>query len=121
VIKGVKLVSIPVLDLDRALAFYTGQLGFQVRVDEPDGHGQRWIELAIPGADTHLVLSTHESPAHRPGRLLNATLWTEDVTATCLALQAKGVEITQRPSRQSWGECARFRDSEGNEVPLASR
>lgn len=120
-IKGVKLVSIPVRDPDRALAFYTGKLGFEVRVDEPDGDNQRWIELAIPGADTHLVLSTREAPEHRPGGLLNATLWTEDVAAACKDLEAAGVEIPVPPTRLSWGVCARFRDSEGNLVPLASR
>ena len=48
-IRGVKFVSIPVVDQDRALAFYTEKLGFRVATDQPFDGKQRWIELAIPG------------------------------------------------------------------------
>ena len=34
-IKAVKFVSVPVRNQDRALAFYTGKLGFQVVTDQP--------------------------------------------------------------------------------------
>jgi catechol 2,3-dioxygenase-like lactoylglutathione lyase family enzyme len=34
-IRGVKFVSIPVTDQDRALAFYTDVLGFRLLTDQP--------------------------------------------------------------------------------------
>ncbi|HEY3935065.1 MAG TPA: VOC family protein [Gemmatimonadales bacterium] len=43
-ITQVKFVGIPVADQERALAFYTGKLGFAVTTDQPMGN-QRWIEL----------------------------------------------------------------------------
>jgi catechol 2,3-dioxygenase-like lactoylglutathione lyase family enzyme len=58
-IRGVKFVSIPVVDQDRALAFYTEKLGFRVATDQPFDDKQRWIELAIPGAETGVVLFSH--------------------------------------------------------------
>ena len=38
-IKAVKFASIPVADQDRALAFYTEQLGFQVVTDQREIRG----------------------------------------------------------------------------------
>ena len=43
-IRGVKIVSIPVSDQDVALKFYTEQMGFKVATDQAFGPGQRWIE-----------------------------------------------------------------------------
>ena len=57
-IRGVKIVSIPVRNQDVALKFYTEKIGFKVATDQHFGPGQRWIELLIPGADTALALFT---------------------------------------------------------------
>ena len=56
-IKAVKFVSIPVKDQDQALEFYTKKLGLKVMTDSPFDGKQRWIELAIPRADTKIVCS----------------------------------------------------------------
>lgn len=48
VIRGVKIVSIPVKNQDVSLKFYTEKLGFKVATDQEFGPGQRWIELMIP-------------------------------------------------------------------------
>ena len=44
-------VIIPVADQDRSLEFYTDKLGFEKRGDTPYGDGDRWVEVAPPGAD----------------------------------------------------------------------
>jgi len=77
-IRGVKFVSIPVSDQDRALAFYTQKLGFRVVTDQPYDEEQRWIELGIPGADTRIVLF-HFRKALKPGGNTNLTFWSDDV------------------------------------------
>ena len=63
-IKGVKFVSIPVRDQDRALEFYTKKLGMRVITDSPFDDTQRWIELGIPRADTKVVLFTASGQEH---------------------------------------------------------
>ncbi len=55
-IKQLKFVGVPTRDQDAALSFWTTKMGFQVMTDQPMGK-QRWIELAIPGAQTGIVLS----------------------------------------------------------------
>jgi predicted enzyme related to lactoylglutathione lyase len=118
-IRGVKFVSIPVADQDRALAFYTEKLGFRVATDQPFDDKQRWIELAIPGAETAVVLfRMNEGP--QPGCFMNMSLWTDDARATARTLKERGVEFAE-PKKEEWGVSAIFRDSEGNRFVLSSR
>ena len=49
-IKQVGTVIVPVTNQDRALEFYVGTLGFEKRTDMPFGDGDRWVEVAPPGA-----------------------------------------------------------------------
>jgi len=59
-------VIIPVSDQDRALAFYVDKLGFEQRSDMPFGNGERWLEVAPPGATTTLALiPPREGGPHR--------------------------------------------------------
>ena len=52
----VRTISVPVSDQQRALEFYTGKLGLETRLDIGYGDGQRWIEVAVPGATTTIAL-----------------------------------------------------------------
>jgi catechol 2,3-dioxygenase-like lactoylglutathione lyase family enzyme len=119
-IRGVKFVSIPVADQDRALAFYTEKLGFRVVTDQPFDDKQRWLELAIPGAETGLALfRTEEGP--QPGGFMNMSFWTDDARATAKTLKERGVEFVAEPKKESWGVSAIFKDTEGNRFVLSSR
>ena len=120
-IRGVKFVSIPVGNQDRALSFYVDKLGLRVETDQPMGPKQRWIELAVPGADTRVVLFTPDGHEDRVGSLSNATFWTDDVDATYEQLKARGVEFQAPPTKQPWGVFAIFKDSEGNQFVLSSK
>src|SRR4051812_39368316 len=93
IIRGIKLVTVPVADQDRALTFYTEKLGFRVLTDQPFDDKQRWLELGIPGADTRLVLFRF-GETFKPGMFMNFTFWTDDVEATIQDLRSKGVKIT---------------------------
>jgi predicted enzyme related to lactoylglutathione lyase len=119
-ITHVKFVGIPVADQDRALAFYTEKLGFQVLTDSPMGP-QRWIELQIGRSQTGVVLFTPDGHQDRVGTFFNGSLATDNVVATHAELSARGVEFTQPPTKQPWGTFAKFKDSEGNEFVLSSR
>jgi len=119
-IRGVKFVSIPVSDQDRALAFYTEVLGFRLLTDQPFNEKQRWVELGIPGADTRIVLFQTDSP-HETAGAPSVTLWSDDVEATAKALKAKGVEFVMEPKRMSYGTTSVFKDLEGNRLVLSSR
>jgi catechol 2,3-dioxygenase-like lactoylglutathione lyase family enzyme len=119
-IRGVKFVSIPVADQDRALAFYTDVLGFRLLTDQPFSDTQRWIELGIPGADTRVVLFRFGERV-RPGSMLNVALWSDDVEATARELKSRGVEFVIEPKREHHGVTSVFKDVDGNSIVLSSK
>jgi catechol 2,3-dioxygenase-like lactoylglutathione lyase family enzyme len=119
-IRGVKFVSIPVTDQDRALAFYTDVLGFRLLTDQPFSDKQRWLELGIPGADTRVVLFQFGDRL-KPGGQLNIALWADDVEATAQDLKSKGVEFVMEPKRQPYGTTSIFKDLDGNLLVLSSK
>src|ERR1700684_2236979 len=91
-IKKLKFAGIPTTDQDRALEFWTTQLGFRISTDQPFG-AQRWIELRIPGADTGIVLFTPEGHEQRIGQFQNLSFQCDDIEKTVEALRGKGVEF----------------------------
>jgi catechol 2,3-dioxygenase-like lactoylglutathione lyase family enzyme len=91
-ISRVHTVAVPVSDQDRALRFYAGTLGFEVRRDATFGAGQRWVEVAPPGAETTVALP----PAHpgtAPGVDTGLRLATTDAAAAHAALRADGADV----------------------------
>lgn len=120
-IKRIKFLGIPVSDQDRALRFYTEKLGFRVFTDQQFSAKQRWIELSIPGAETGIALFTPEGHEDRIGTFVNSSWEVDNVEKTYAELQAKGVEFAGPPQKQSWGTSVILKDSEGNQIVLASR
>ena len=119
-IKQLKFVGIPVTDQDRALAFWTEKMGFRVSTDQPMG-SQRWIELAIPGAQTGVVLFTPEGHEDRVGTFSPVAFWSDDLDATHAELTAAGVETLGPPEKAPWGSALKFRDPDGNTFVVSSR
>lgn len=119
-IKGIKFVSVPVSDQDRALDFYTQKLGFRVVTDQPFDEKQRWIELGIPGAETRLVLFTPDGHEDRIGTMQNLSFVAGDVEATHAELTERGVEFDGPPQTMDWGTFASFSDPDGNTFVLSS-
>jgi catechol 2,3-dioxygenase-like lactoylglutathione lyase family enzyme len=112
-VSHLRLVSIPVTDVDRAKAFYVDRLGFEERWDGPFGDGMRWVELAPPGSQASVALVTwfDSMPA---GSLTGLVLDTADVRATCDELRARGVEFAGEVRDEPWGSSASFTDPDGN-------
>ena len=119
-IKGVKFVTIPVRDQDRALDFYTKKLGMRIITDSPFDGTQRWIELGIPRAETRVVLFTATAHEAMIGGFMNITFMADDVVATAAELQARGVEFVQEPKQADWGTSAIFKDADGNLFALST-
>jgi catechol 2,3-dioxygenase-like lactoylglutathione lyase family enzyme len=116
-ISEVGRVMVPVTDQDRALEFYIGTLGFEKRADTPFGKGDRWIEVAPPGAPTAIALV--KPPEGMPvGIDTNIALSSGDVDATHEYLRSQGVEADEEVMRM--GDPVPpmffFRDPDGNRL-----
>ena len=118
-IKMIKILGIPVKDQDRALMFYTEKLGFTIRTDAPFNEKQRWIELALPGAQTGITLFTPEGHEGQIGTFINTSWAVDDIEKTYEELTSKGVEFDGPPQKQPWGSFICMKDSEGNSIILS--
>ena len=118
-ITHVGTVIVPVADQDQALAFYTGTLGFEVRIDAPFAPGQRWIEVAPPGGQTSLALVQRDSaPAG-----IEVSLATASAEADHAELTTRGVEADPELIRMGEGvpPMFTFRDPDGNRFRMVER
>lgn len=120
-IKRIKFLGIPVKDQDRALRFYTEKLGFRILTDQEFKENQRWIELSIPGAETGVSLFTPQGHEDRVGTFVNSSWEVDDVDKAYNELLGRGVEFAGPPQKQPWGSFVMMKDSEGNQIVLASR
>jgi catechol 2,3-dioxygenase-like lactoylglutathione lyase family enzyme len=121
-ITQVGTVMVPVSDQDRAIEFYVDKLGFEKRGDTRYGDGERWVEVAPPGAATTIALvPPREGPS--TGIESGVGLTTEDVDAAHAHLRAQGVDADEEVLRM--GDPVPpmffFRDPDGNRLLIAER
>jgi len=114
-------VGVPTSDQDRALAFYTDNLGCEVRMDGSFGPGMRWIEVAPPGADTTLALMP-TPPGGAIGVDTGIRLATSDAEADHADLKARGVDVDDEIMRwEGVPPMFTFRDPDGNTLYVVER
>jgi predicted enzyme related to lactoylglutathione lyase len=115
-------VIVPVADQDRALQFYTEALGLEKRADVPFGDGNRWIEVAAPGADTPIAICPPGPNATAGGKETGISLQTDDVDAFHAQLKDSGVDVDAEVSR--FGDTVPplfwVRDPEGNSLMVVA-
>lgn len=119
-IKGIKFVGVPVSDQQRALEFYTQQLGFRVVTDQPFDDAQRWIELGIGRSGAGIALFTPPGQQDRIGSFTGISFVADDVMATCRELAKRGVRFVQEPKQADWGTSAIIADPDGNQFVVGS-
>ncbi len=94
-ITGVRTVAVPVTDQDKALAFYTGALGFSVRLDVPlPQFGGRWIEVAPEGSATSVAL-VPAGDDRQAGVETGIRFTSGDAPGAREALAAQGVTVSE--------------------------
>jgi catechol 2,3-dioxygenase-like lactoylglutathione lyase family enzyme len=87
-----ELVPVPVSDVDRAKAFYTGKLGFTLEVDRRvDGVG-RIVQLTPPGSACSIVIGL-DIETMPPGSIKGLLLVVSDIEAARAELVERGVEV----------------------------
>jgi catechol 2,3-dioxygenase-like lactoylglutathione lyase family enzyme len=112
-ITNIITVSVPVADADRALAFYQGTLGFEVRRDATFGPGLRWVEVAPPGAATTIALAPLRDGA-AAGVDSGIRLSAADVGAAHEELASQGVSVDDILRMPQVPPMFSLRDPDGN-------
>jgi lactoylglutathione lyase len=116
----IKTVAVYVEDQERAVAFYTDKLGFEVRRKEQMGPNAYWIELAPPGAQACVLLYPRAMMADWREKRASVMFACPDAEASYCDLSERGVPFKHPPSRMPWGVFATFVDPDGNEFLMTS-
>jgi|SRR5437660_5219322 len=119
VIEYARTVAVYVADQERALRFFTEQLGFELKADRPMGPDTRWIEVAPPGAQSHLVIYPRALMKDWAERKASIVFKCADTKAAAAELEARNVRIVMPPTDMPWGTFASFEDPDGNQFLLA--
>jgi predicted enzyme related to lactoylglutathione lyase len=136
-LKNLTNVQVWVHDQDEALAFYTENLGLELREDVtvPEMGNFRWLSVGVPGQDDVAITlmavpgppvfdaDTREKIMELMAKGAASGLFfsTEDCQATYEELKSRGVEFQQEPTEQPYGIDAGFRDPSGNQMRVAER
>lgn len=118
------LLSLLVPDYDAGLAFYVGQMGFDLLEDTDQGHGKRWVRVAPPGADTAFLLAkaVGDQQISAIGNQGGGRVWlfleTDDFAADHARMTANDVTFEETPRHEPYGTVAVFRDPFGNRWDL---
>lgn len=122
----ITLTSVFVNDQDRALAFYTDVLGFELKHDMPMGE-HRWLTVVSPdGAEgVELLL---EPNAHPAAQAYQQAIFADGIPATAFEsadveeeyerLVTRGVHFRTPPTAQGPVTIATFDDTCGNLIQL---
>jgi predicted enzyme related to lactoylglutathione lyase len=104
-------------NLERAVGFYSEQLGFEQRYRWPE-NGRGFAALTLEKFSLGLTQSDEVTPAGR----VALWLYTDDVDREIDRLRVAGVEIVAEPADMEWGErMATILDPDGNEIYLGQR
>jgi glyoxylase I family protein len=115
------VVRYQVRDVERALAFYTQQLGF--RVVQRSGP----VIAIIARGDLHLILSGPESSGARPlpdgrkqepGGWNRVVLYVANIDTTIASLQAAGTRFRNQIEQGPGGKQIQVDDPDGNPIEL---
>ena len=107
-----ELVQVPVSDVDRAVAFYTEQAGFNLDHDHQVNDDLRFVQLTPAGSGCSIALGTGLStmPA---GSVQGLQLVVDDINAAHAELAGRGVDVSDI-QEFPWGSFVFFQDPDGN-------
>ena len=124
----INITSVLVDDQDKALAFYTGPLGFVKKTEVPLGE-HRWLTVVSPEDPdgVELVLEPDSHPAVRPFKealvsdgIPFTSFAVNDVHAEHARLEKLGVRFTQPPVAMGPVTTAVLDDTCGNLIQIAT-
>ena len=126
-----QVLTLAVTDVDRALAFYTRQVGFTLDVDYHPHDGFRVVQLTPPGSACSIQLGVGLTDV-TPGSTRATYLAVTDLESAHRELTARGVAISEirhkenaddwqggwlpgvAPDHRDYASAAEFADPDGN-------
>ena len=114
-----ELIPLPVSDVDRAIAFYAGKLGFNKDVDVQPSEGVRVVQLTPEGSSCSVGFGTGlDVYAGEPGSVRGVHLVVDDIAEVRADLVRRGVEVSEVHDFGGGVKGAEFADPDGNTFEL---
>ncbi len=107
-----ELVPVPVSDVDRAIAFYTERIGFNLDHDHQVNEQLRFVQLTPPGSACSIAIGTGLTEM-APGSIKGLQMVVPDAQAARQELLGRGAEVSE-VDVQPWGSFVYFSDPDGN-------
>lgn len=124
----IKLASVPIDDIDKALQFYTRALGFVKKRDIPLGGGARWVTVVSPEEPNGTELLLEPNAGYAAMKALKESLVKDGIPFTAFLvndiqeeyerLQKLDVEFTMEPTNMGTTTAAIFKDTCGNLIQI---
>ena len=108
-----ELVQVPVSDVNRAKAFYTEKVGFNLDHDHKVSDEIRFVQLTPRGSACSIALGTGLGGDMHPGAVQGLQLVVSDIHAARAELVERGVECSE-VQEFDWGSFVFFSDPDGN-------
>jgi catechol 2,3-dioxygenase-like lactoylglutathione lyase family enzyme len=118
-----EVVVLPVSDVDRAVKFYSEQVGFVVDVDHRDGDMFRVVQMTPPGSACSVTVGVGLNAAE-PGSVKGLQLVVKDIEAARAELVDRGVDVSNVRHMENgewldgpggdWNSFMFFDDPDGN-------
>ena len=124
-----RIISIPVQDQAKALAFYTEKLGFVKKVDVPVGGDNRWLTVVSKEQQDGPELLLEPAPNHfEPAKIYQKALFDAGIPCTQFDVDSVqeeyerliklGVEFSVKPTEMGTVKIAVFNDTCGNNIQI---
>ena len=114
-----ELIPLPVSDVERAIDFYAGKLGFTKDVDVRPSEGVRVVQLTPEGSGCSVGFGTGlDVYAGEPGSVRGLHLVVPDVAEARAELVRRGVEVGEIHDFGGGVRGANFSDPDGNTFEL---
>ena len=107
-----ELIAVPVSDVDRAIAFYRDQVGFNLDHDHVVSDELRFVQMTPPGSACSIAFGVGTTTA-TPGSVEGLQVVVDDAEVARLHLIDKGVEVGE-VQVFPWGSFVFFSDPDGN-------
>ena len=125
----VKVLSIPVMDQEKALTFYTEILGFIKKVDVPLSEDSRWLTVVSKEEQDGPEILLEPSPKHfEPAKTYQKSLFEAGIPYTQFNVEnaqqeydrllGLGVAFSIKPTEMGTVKIAVFDDTCGNNIQI---
>ena len=118
------MITIVVDDYDNAIAHYVNELGFTLIEDTVLTPEKRWVVVA-PGTEGAKILLAQASTQEQIRAIGNSTggrvgffMYTSNFNETYELYKSQGIEFTENPRQESFGQVVVFKDKYGNKWDL---